>query len=115
MLDGEFGSTASVAASAQLNSPAGLPKYLHDAASIPTTLPPKGACAAYKARISSLEHLSSSLVANIASTIFCHIVLSRPLDIRITCIVRVLPPLTTCPARTLAAADLTTDTGLTPP
>ena len=114
MLEGELGRIANVAASAQDISPAGLPKYLQDAASMPTTLPPKGACEAYSPRISSLEYLSSSLVASTASTIFCHIVLSLSLDIRMTCIEMVLPPLTTWPLLILAAADLAMDTGLIP-
>ena len=43
MSEGEFGRTAKVAASAQDNSAGGRPKYLQEAASSPTTLPPKGA------------------------------------------------------------------------
>ena len=46
IMDGAFGRTAKVAVSAQESSAEGFPKYLHAAASSPTTLPPKGACAA---------------------------------------------------------------------
>src|SRR5271154_6161590 len=49
--DGEFGSTASIAASAQERSREPLPKYRQQAASSPTTFPPKGACEAYLASI----------------------------------------------------------------
>jgi len=50
-----LGSTARQAASAQDNSLASLPKYLHEAASKPTILPPKGAFAAYNDKISFFE------------------------------------------------------------
>src|SRR5574344_681502 len=114
MLEGEFGNTANVAASPQESSLEGLPKYLHDAASRPTTFPPYGAWEAYNARILFLEYLSSRRVASMDSTNFWKIVLSLPLDILITCMVMVLPPLVTCPALMLPTAALTMDTGLIP-
>ena len=64
--------------------------------------------------ISSLLQRSSSLVARMHSTVFCHTVRSLPLDNRMTCIVIVLPPLTTSPEDRFCHAALTRDTGLTP-
>lgn len=52
---GAFGSTASMAASAQDSSSAGCPKYRQAAASSPTTFPPKGACEMYIDRIFLLK------------------------------------------------------------
>ena len=49
-----------------------------------------------------------------ASMIFCPRFLSRPLDILMTCIVIVLPPLVTCPAFMLPTAARRMETGLTP-
>jgi hypothetical protein len=46
MSEGELGSTARVAVSAQESLAGGRPKYRQDAASRPTVLPPKGAYAA---------------------------------------------------------------------
>ena len=46
--------------------------------------------------------------------IFCQRVRSFPRERRITCMVRVLPPLTTCPAFALSTAARTSATGFTP-
>ena len=51
---GWFGSTAKVAASAQVNESGERLKYRQEAASSPTTFPPKGAFPAYSSRISRL-------------------------------------------------------------
>ena len=114
MSEGAFGRTANVAASPQDSSVGGLPKYRHEAASKPTTLPPKGAWDAYNPRISCFEQRSSNRVARIASMHFCRSVRSFPRDIRITCMVIVLPPLITRPARRFPAAARKMDTGFTP-
>ena len=114
MDEGALGRTASVADSAQDSSSAGRPKYRQAAASRPTTFPPKGAWEAYRARISSLDRRDSSRVARTASTPFCQSVLSFPRDIRTTCIVIVLPPLTTCPWLMLLQSARTSARGSTP-
>ena len=56
---GALGSTASVALCAQLSLWGDTPKKRHEAASMPTTLPPKGALEAYLVMMVRLEYLSS--------------------------------------------------------
>ena len=91
---GAFGSTASIAASAQESSSDECPKYRQAAASSPTTFPPKGACETYMDRIFSFEARNSSRVARIISMNFSPKVRDSFLARRIVCMVRVLPPLT---------------------
>jgi hypothetical protein len=67
---GSWGRTARYAASAQLNFSGPRPKYIHEAASIPTMFPPKGALAAKSDSISLFEYLSSNLSARSASFSF---------------------------------------------
>ena len=111
---GALGSTARVADSAHESSAAGLPKYLHAAASSPTTLPPNGAWAAYRASIFFLEYRSSSLVACTASMAFCQMVRSFPRESLITCMVMVEPPLTVCPWLRLSLMARPIASGSTP-
>ena len=62
--------------------------------------PPNGACAQYRARISSLVHWNSSLRAWVISISFCpHDRSGCPWERRTTCIDRVDAPDTTRPAR----------------
>ena len=114
MEEGLLASTARVAASAQDSSEGGRPKYLHEAASSPTTFPPKGAWDAYMASILSLVHPASSLRASRASTPFCQRVRGLLREMRITCMVMVLPPEVMCPALMLPESALTRATGFTP-
>ena len=66
------------------------------------------------ASILRFEQRSSSLVASTASTIFCQTVRSLCRERRITCMVMVLPPLTTWPLRILSRAARTSEMGFTP-
>src|SRR5439155_15538298 len=93
--EGALGNTARAAISPQLNLSGPLPKYLHDAASNPTTLLPKGALDAYNAIIFFLEYRHSNLTDCTLSIIFCQrFLFCLCLLRRITCIVIVLPPCT---------------------
>ena len=114
MDEGELGSMARVAASPHDSSSGSLPKYLHEAALSPTTLPPNGAWEAYMASIFRFLCLSSRRVARIDSMIFSRMVLSFPRDILTTCMVMVLPPEDMCPERMFCTAALAIAAGLTP-
>ena len=112
---GELGSTASIALSAQESSSAGLPKYRQAAASSPTTLPPKGALDAYRSSILRFECRSSRRVAMTASRSFSGRLLGASGRLRrMTCMVRVLAPLTTSPCLAFCLMALPTDRKSTP-
>ena len=110
-----MGKTAKVAVSAQDKSVAFLLKYLQEAASKPTTFPPKGAFEHQNDKIFSLEKLHSKRVAKTNSFNFSKYVLGLlPLLNLITCCVIVLPPLFTFPASKFCLNALKIEIGLNP-
>ena len=111
---GLFGSAANMALSAHDSFSGSRPKYRHEAASIPTTFPPNGACDAYSARMSFLLNESSSLSAIAISISFSRNVRGRCRMRRMTCIVIVLAPLTTPRARRFCPTARMNASGSTP-